>query len=152
MPLLPVLTAFLSGLIFSVGLILAGMIDPARVLAFLDVRGAWDPGLGLVMLTAIVVAAPAYYWVRRKHKTLLRQASHVPRRRPLNRRVFFGSVVFGLGWGLSGLCPGPGLILAGSGNIPALCFVLAMLAGMHFSLRTELYLLRRGRRRKGKSQ
>jgi len=111
MSLIPTLTAFLSGLIFSLGLILSGMIDPARVLAFLDVTGAWNPALALVMASAVATAVPAYAWMRRKHRTVLGTQSHVPRRRAVDLQLVLGAAIFGLGWGLAGLCPGPGLIL-----------------------------------------
>jgi len=153
MMLLLILTAFVAGLSFSLGLIQSGMLVPAPVLGFLDVTGAWSPGLAVVMATAIAVAAPAYFWVRYKHKTLLKHPSGVPRRRPPDVRLVVGSVVFGVGWGLSGLWPGSGLVLAGSGNMGAICFVLAMMAAMHVAFKTELYMLRRQqKRRTGKKQ
>lgn len=124
------LTAFVSGLIFGIGLILSGMINPAKVLAFLDLAGAWDPSLALVMFGAIAVAAPAFVLLNKRRKTLFDEALHIPTRRDLDARLIFGSLGFGVGWGLAGFCPGPALVAVGALRPEAVVFVLAMLAGM----------------------
>lgn len=124
------LVAFLAGLLFGTGLLLSGMTTPANVLAFLDIAGAWNPALAIVMASAITVAAPAFYLVRRRRRTLLGAASALDNRRPVDRALLVGSAVFGVGWGLSGICPGPGLVIAASGSAGALVFVATMSAGM----------------------
>lgn len=121
-------TAFASGLLFGLGLLLAGMANPAKVLAFLDLAGAWDPSLMLVMGGAIAVAAPAYVWARRRQRTLLNGALHLPQARHIDRRLLAGSLLFGIGWGLAGICPGPALVLLAQGK--AVWFTGAMLVGM----------------------
>jgi uncharacterized membrane protein YedE/YeeE len=122
------LFAFLSGLLFGFGLILSGMTDPAKVLAFLDIAGDWNPALMLVMGSAVLVAAPAYALARRRGKTLIGAPLHLPARRRPDARLLGGSALFGVGWGLSGICPGPGLVIAASGLPKALVFVAAMIA------------------------
>ncbi|MDR6394303.1 YeeE/YedE family protein [Herbaspirillum seropedicae] len=124
------LTALLSGLVFGFGLLLSGMADPAKVLAFLDLAGAWDPSLMLVMAAAIAVGVPAFAHARRMKASLLGQPMQLPTARQIDRRLVLGSLVFGVGWGMAGICPGPALVLVGAGQFKGLVFVLAMLAGM----------------------
>ena len=124
------LSAFLCGLLFGLGLLLAGMADPAKVLAFLDLAGAWDPSLALVMLGAILTALPFFGLARGKAHGLLGGAMQLPTRRDLDRRLVLGSLVFGIGWGIAGICPGPALVGLGAGHWQAALFVLGMLAGM----------------------
>ena len=124
------LSAFLCGLLFGLGLLLAGMADPAKVLAFLDLAGAWDPSLALVMLGAILTALPFFGLARGKAHGLLGGAMQLPTRRDLDRRLVLGSLVFGVGWGIAGICPGPALVGLGAGHWQATLFVLGMLAGM----------------------
>lgn len=124
------LTALLAGLIFGIGLLLAGMANPAKVLGFLDLAGAWDPSLALVMLAAIAVAVLPFRWARRQRLTLLDAPMQLPDKRGLDRRLIGGSLLFGVGWGIAGICPGPALAILLSGHWQVLLFVLAMLAGM----------------------
>lgn len=130
MTALTALTALLSGLVFGFGLLLSGMADPAKVLAFLDLAGAWNPSLMLVMAGAIAVALPAFAWAGRMKTALLGQPMQLPTARQIDRRLVLGSLGFGVGWGIAGICPGPALVLVGAGQIKGLVFVLAMLAGM----------------------
>ncbi|AEF44953.1 protein of unknown function DUF395 YeeE/YedE [Serratia sp. AS12] len=125
-----IIFALLSGVIFGLGLIIAGMANPAKVLAFLDITGHWDPSLALVMMGAIAVAVPAFLWARRRQRTLLGETLLVPTNRRLDRRLLAGSALFGIGWGMAGICPGPAWVLAGAGSLPGWLFVAAMLAGM----------------------
>ncbi len=122
--------SFLSGLVFGLGLIVSGMANPAKVLGFLDVAGAWDPSLAFVMAGAIAVAAFAFAVARKRTVSLLGVAMKLPTARDIDRRLVLGSLVFGIGWGVAGFCPGPGLVALGMGQAKALVFVLAMLAGM----------------------
>lgn len=124
------LTAFLAGLVFGIGLLLAGMADPAKVLGFLDLAGAWDPSLTLVMGGAIGVAFLPFSWARRRQRSLLDAPMQLPQKRELDRRLIAGSLVFGIGWGIAGICPGPAVTLLLSGHWQPLLFVLSMLAGM----------------------
>lgn len=122
--------SFLAGLVFGFGLLLSGMTNPAKVLGFLDLAGPWDPSLMLVMAGAIAVSAGAYAVARWRATTWLGLPTLLPAEAPVDRRLTIGSVLFGVGWGLAGICPGPALVLIGTGMPKGLLFVAAMLAGM----------------------
>ena len=122
--------AFAAGLVFGIGLILSGMTDPGKVIGFLDVAGNWDPSLALVMAGAIAVGFFAFVLARRRAQSVLGGAMHLPQRRHIDARLVGGSVVFGIGWGLAGFCPGPALVSLASGEAKAALFVAAMLGGM----------------------
>ena len=125
-----ILFAFAAGLVFGAGLILSGMTDPGKVIGFLDVAGNWDPSLAFVMGGAILVGFFAFRSAGRRGRTFLGGALHLPNRRDIDARLVGGSVVFGIGWGLAGFCPGPALVAFGAGYDEAAVFVLAMLGGM----------------------
>lgn len=125
-----VLMSFVAGLVFGLGLLLSGMANPAKVLGFLDLAGPWDPSLALVMAGAIAVAAPAFFWARKRRVSLLGVPMQLPTATAINRRLVLGSLLFGAGWGVAGFCPGPGLVALGMGVPQAFIFVLAMLVGM----------------------
>lgn len=124
-----VLAAALAGAIFAAGLALSGMTDPARVLAFLNLAGDWDPRLAVVMAGALGVAAPARRWILGRGAPLFGARFPVSKR-DIDGTLVVGAALFGMGWGLSGWCPGPALVSAGSGQVSALVFVAAMAAGM----------------------
>lgn len=124
------LTAFLAGVIFGIGLLLSGMANPAKVLGFLDLAGAWDPSLALVMIGAIGAAILPFSWAKRQSRSLLDAPMRLPDRRDLDSRLIVGSLVFGIGWGIAGICPGPALAVLLSGHWQVVVFVLAMLGGM----------------------
>lgn len=125
------LTAFFSGLIFGLGLLLAGMTNPAKVLAFLDLAGAWDPSLALVMAGAIAVAVIPLQWARKNRLSLLGARMQLPVKREMDARLIGGSLVFGVGWGIAGICPGPAVAILLTGHWKILIFILAMLVGMY---------------------
>ena len=124
------LTALLSGLIFGFGLILSGMANPAKVLGFLDLAGAWDPSLSFVMGGAILVGLAAFFIAYRRTLSFLGGNMHLPNAGTIDRRLVAGSLLFGMGWGVAGFCPGPALVAIGMGETKALVFAAAMLAGM----------------------
>ncbi len=124
------IASLVCGLVFGIGLILAGMTDPAKVLAFLDLAGEWDPSLAFVMLGAIAVASGAFVVAGRRARALLGAPMQIPTRRDLDPRLVLGSLAFGAGWGLAGFCPGPALVALGAGLPQAAIFVAAMLVGM----------------------
>ena len=125
-----VLTSLLSGLVFGLGLIVSGMANPAKVLAFLDLGGAWDPSLALVMAGAIAVGFLAFLIAKKRTLSFLGAEMKLPTARHSDRRLVIGSTLFGVGWGIAGFCPGPGLVALGMGEPKALVFVVAMLVGM----------------------
>ena len=124
------IASFLAGLVFGLGLIVSGMANPAKVLGFLDLTGTWDPSLAFVMVGAISVGILAFAIARRRTASFLGLHMKVPGERPIDRRLVGGSVVFGIGWGIAGICPGPALVLLGVGQDKALVFVGTMLVGM----------------------
>jgi uncharacterized membrane protein YedE/YeeE len=125
-----VATAFLAGLVFGLGLLLSGMADPAKVLGFLDLAGAWDPSLMFVMGGAVGVGAVAFGWARRRRQSLLGEPLRLPTTTAIDRRLLLGALLFGAGWGVAGFCPGPALVALGVGETKAVVFAIAMLAGM----------------------
>lgn len=122
--------ALIAGLLFGSGLLLSGMTNPENILQFLDVTGDWSPALAVVMATAIVVAAPAFWWIRRRQFSLLDDPVNLDNKRPVDWPLVVGAAIFGIGWGLSGMCPGPSLMLAAGQRSFAAVFVVAMIAGM----------------------
>ncbi|HZQ60937.1 MAG TPA: DUF6691 family protein [Casimicrobiaceae bacterium] len=124
------LVALLAGLVFGLGLLLSGMANPAKVLGFLDLFGAWDPSLALVMVGAIAVGLLAFAIAAHRSTTLMGLPMQLPRTAGVDRRLLIGSALFGAGWGLVGFCPGPALVALGAGVPKAVVFVLAMLGGM----------------------
>lgn len=125
-----ILFSLLSGLIFGFGLILAGMANPAKVIGFLDLAGTWDPSLALVMGGGIAVGSVAFAFAKQRTKSLLGLPMQLPTSRQLDARLIVGSLMFGVGWGLAGICPGPALVLLGTGMVQGIVFVAAMLLGM----------------------
>ncbi|WP_417223732.1 DUF6691 family protein [Achromobacter spanius] len=124
------LIAFVSGLVFGVGLIVSGMANPAKVLGFLDLAGQWDPSLAFVMGGAVLITAAGFAVLRRRHTSLTGEPLRWPTATRVDLRLALGSLAFGAGWGLAGFCPGPALVAAAAGVPQALIFVAAMLAGM----------------------
>lgn len=119
-----------SGVLFAIGLGVAGMTKPSKVIGFLDLFGEWDASLAFVMLGAISVYFVAFRLITKRKAPLFDTRFFVPTRRDLDPRLLLGAAVFGVGWGLGGYCPGPGLVTAASGALPALVFVASMAVGM----------------------
>lgn len=137
------LISLLAGLLFGFGLIMSGMGNPDKVLSFLDLAGNWDPSLALVMIGAIAVGLVAFRLARRQTRSLLGFPLQIPTKRTIDWRLLCGSALFGIGWGLAGLCPGPALVLVGAGVARAFVFVAAMLAGMALFTGFDRWLSRR---------
>lgn len=121
--------SFCAGLCFGLGLIIAGMSNPAKVLAFLDLTGKWDPSLAFVMMGAIACTSLPFYVLRKKQRSWFGEAMSWPLLKQIDRRLIGGSLLFGVGWGLAGICPGPALVMLGYGSAKGLVFVGAMLVG-----------------------
>ena len=125
-----VLSAFAAGLSFGLGLVVSQMVNPAKVISFLDVFGAWDPSLALVMASAVAVSALGYFVARRRGVPVFAARLEIPTKRDLDPRLLAGAVLFGVGWGLVGLCPGPAITLLTFRKSEPFIFVAAMLVGM----------------------
>ncbi len=124
------LAAFVSGLLFAIGLVFSGMTQPQKILGFLDFFGNWDPSLMFVMIGAISVHMLAYRFIARQKTPVFATQFHVPNSKEITKQLVIGSALFGLGWGLGGFCPGPSLTAASAGSSSALLFVVAMVLGM----------------------
>lgn len=122
--------ALLSGLLFGIGLIVSGMANPAKVIGFLDITRTWDPSLAFVMGGAISVGFFAFRMAARRKRPICADNMQLPTASHIDKRLVGGALLFGVGWGLAGICPGPGLVLLGAGLTQGLIFVLAMIFGM----------------------
>ncbi|WP_028452031.1 DUF6691 family protein [Chitinilyticum aquatile] len=123
--------ALITGLLFGLGLMLSGMVNPAKVQGFLDITGNWDPSLAFVMGGAIAVGLVFFQLARRRTESLAtHEAMQLPANNTIDRRLILGSIAFGAGWGLAGICPGPAIVALAMGNLDVLVFVIAMIAGM----------------------
>jgi uncharacterized membrane protein YedE/YeeE len=125
-----VIVALICGFVFGLGLLISGMIQPTKVLAFLDIFGAWDPSLAVVMLAALLVAGLGFRLAGRREQPVLAKQRVLPTKTALDRQLVIGSVLFGIGWGLAGLCPGPALENLATLSPRVIAFVIAMIAGM----------------------
>lgn len=125
-----IVVSLLSGLVFGLGLMVSGMADPAKVLGFLDITRLWDPSLAFVMGGAISVGFFAFRMAKKRTRPVCAPDMHLPDAQQIDKRLIGGSALFGLGWGLAGICPGPALVLLGAGIAKGLLFVTAMIAGM----------------------
>jgi uncharacterized membrane protein YedE/YeeE len=128
--------SFIVGFLFAIGLALSGMTQPQKVIGFLNPWN-WDPTLLFVMIGAICVHASSYLLIRKRKSPLLDTRWHVPTRKDITTRLLMGSAIFGLGWGIGGYCPGPGMTSMASGDIRPIVFVVSMIAGMLFFMKTE---------------
>ena len=125
-----ILAQLIIGLLFGAGLVVSGMINPAKVLNFLDLAGSFDPSLAFVMAGAVAVTVLGYRVVLARERPVLASSFHLPARQTVDARLIAGAAIFGVGWGLSGLCPGPAISSLGLGAPGVLAFVPAMIAGM----------------------
>jgi uncharacterized membrane protein YedE/YeeE len=124
------LSQYLIGVLFGLGLIISGMSNPKKILNFLDITGNWDPSLIFVMGGAVIVGLGGFYLASKRTKSFFGGVLQIPTRRDISKPLVLGSLIFGAGWGIAGFCPGPAIVALGAGHLKALVFVLAMLAGM----------------------
>ncbi|KEY57939.1 DUF6691 family protein [Serratia sp. DD3] len=122
--------SLLAGLVFGIGLLVSGMANPAKVIGFLDITRVWDPSLAFVMGGAISVGFFAFRSVKRRTQSVCGGNINLPTSKQIDKRLIGGAILFGIGWGLAGICPGPGLVLLGAGITKGIGFVVAMLTGM----------------------
>lgn len=127
------ISAFTSGLVFGTGLIVSGMTNPAKIIGFLDVTGKWDPSLLLVMGSALAINLFVFRWVKTRKTSLLGSDISLPNKHHIDKSLIAGSIAFGIGWGLSGYCPGPAVASILTGNIGTISFLIAMIIGMLLS-------------------
>ncbi|WP_299969616.1 DUF6691 family protein [uncultured Roseobacter sp.] len=131
------ITCYIIGLVFGLGISLSGMANPAKVLNFFDVAGSWDPSLAFVMAGALIVTFVGYRLVLKRHAPLLAADFQLPKRRDLDLSLIGGATVFGVGWGIAGFCPGGALPALGTGNSDVVVFVAALVAGILAAKRVQ---------------
>lgn len=124
------LMSLCAGLVFGLGLIVSGMTDPSKVIGFLDLAGSWNPSLAFVMGGAVLVGVFAFYFAKTRSRSILGDPMRLPMAEHIDRRLLLGGLLFGVGWGLAGYCPGPALASLATGGSKPLIFTAAMLAGM----------------------
>lgn len=122
--------SLVAGIVFGLGLLISGLANPAKVLGFLDIAGLWDPSLALVMGGAILVGLVAFTVAKKRTLSLLGFNMKLPTNTKIDKRLVGGSLMFGMGWGIAGFCPGPALVAVGAGEIKGIVFVASMVAGM----------------------
>ena len=127
---MPMIASLLCGLIFGAGLLISGMVQPTKVLGFLDIFGAWDPSLAVVMVAALAVSVPGFMLANGRSRPLLTARSFWPTKRDIDSPLIVGAALFGIGWGLVGLCPGPALESLATLSLPVIVFVITMAGGM----------------------
>ena len=125
------LISLIAGIIFGIGLVVSEMVNPAKVLAFLDLFGNWDPSLAFVMIGALVVSSPLFHLIKNNQKPLLAEKFNYSNNKEINNKLIIGSALFGAGWGLGGLCPGPAISSLALLNINSIIFVFAMFIGFY---------------------
>ncbi len=127
-----VLIALVSGIIFGIGLSLSQMINPNKVINFLDITGQWDPSLAFVMMGALIVTFISFRIILKKPDPILEESFHLSKRTDIDKALLAGAAIFGIGWGMSGYCPGPAVASIGSGSIEAIVMVVSIYAGFFF--------------------
>ena len=127
------LISLISGTIFGIGLVVSQMINPEKVLGFLDLFGSWDPSLAFVMIGALTVSSPLFHLIKNKDKPLFAEKFNYSNNKEINNKLIVGSALFGAGWGLGGLCPGPAISSIALLNINSIIFVVAMFIGFYLA-------------------
>jgi uncharacterized membrane protein YedE/YeeE len=128
--MLKIMVNLFAGVLFGLGLTVSGMVDPAKIIGFLDFAGDWDPTLAFVMGGALFVTIPTFRLISRRPRPILADNFDLPTKKDVDSRLLAGSAIFGIGWGLAGFCPGPSVTAMASGLAPVFTFVAAMVAGM----------------------
>ena len=126
------LVSLITGIIFGIGLVISEMINPEKVLGFLDIFGNWDPSLAFVMIGALIVSSPMFHLLKKRKKPIFANEFNYSNNKNLNKGLIYGSVLFGAGWGLAGLCPGPAISSLALSNIYSIIFVVSMFVGFYF--------------------
>ena len=127
------LVALFCGTIFGIGLVISQMVNPAKVLGFLNVFGEWDPSLAFVMIGALIISSPLFHLFKNKEKPMFYTSFSISENKEIDKRLIFGSILFGAGWGLAGLCPGPAISSIALLNISSVIFVFSMFIGFYIA-------------------
>ena len=127
------LVALFCGTIFGIGLVISQMINPAKVLGFLNAFGEWDPSLAFVMIGALIISSPLFHLFKNKEKPIFYTSFSISENKEIDKRLIFGSILFGAGWGLAGLCPGPAISSIALLNISSVTFVFSMFIGFYIA-------------------
>ena len=127
------LVALFCGTIFGIGLVISQMINPAKVLGFLNVFGEWDPSLAFVMIGALIISSPLFHLFKNKEKPIFSTSFSISENKKIDKRLIFGSILFGAGWGVAGLCPGPAISSIALLNISSVTFVFSMFIGFYIA-------------------
>ncbi|WP_435167232.1 DUF6691 family protein [Candidatus Pelagibacter bacterium nBUS_28] len=125
------LVSLISGIVFGIGLVISEMINPEKVLGFLDLFGNWDPSLAFVMIGALIVSSPLFHIIKKKEKPIFAKNFNYSNNKSINNKLILGSAIFGAGWGLIGLCPGPAISSIALSDIHSITFVIAMFSGFY---------------------
>ena len=135
--------ALLTGIVFAIGLVISGMTNPEKVIGFLDFFGHWDPSLALVLIGAVGIYGTAYHIAKRKEKPLMAAKFSLPTNVKIDRRLIIGSAIFGIGWGIAGLCPGAAFTSLASFQPPVLLFMISLILGFVLFSKVDIYLKNR---------
>ena len=127
------LVSLFCGIIFGIGLVISQMINPAKVLGFLNLFGEWDPSLAFVMIGALIVSSPLFHLFKNKEKPIFSTSFSISENKEINKRLIIGSILFGAGWGLVGLCPGPAISSIALFNVSSVTFVFSMFIGFYIA-------------------
>jgi|TARA_B100000959_G_scaffold175798_1_gene184034 hypothetical protein len=131
------IVSLLCGIIFGIGLVISQMINPAKVLGFLNLFGEWDPSLAFVMIGALIISSPSFHLFKNKEKPIFSSSFSIPNKKEIDKELIFGSILFGAGWGLVGLCPGPAITSIALFNVSSAIFVVSMFIGFYIASKTN---------------
>ena len=131
------LVSLFCGIIFGIGLVISQMINPAKVLGFLNLFGEWDPSLAFVMIGALIISSPSFHLFKNKEKPIFSSSFSIPNKKEIDKELIFGSILFGAGWGLVGLCPGPAITSIALLNVSSAIFVVSMFIGFYIASKTN---------------
>ena len=131
------LVSLFCGIIFSIGLVISQMINPAKVLGFLNLFGEWDPSLAFVMIGALIISSPLFHLLKNKEKPIFSSSFSISNKKEIDKKLIFGSILFGAGWGLVGLCPGPAITSIALLNVSSAIFVVSMFIGFYIASKTN---------------
>ena len=131
------LVSLFCGIIFGIGLVISQMINPAKVLGFLNLFGEWDPSLAFVMIGALIISSPLFHLLKNKEKPIFSSSFSISNKKEIDKKLIFGSILFGAGWGLVGLCPGPAITSIALLNVSSAIFVISMFIGFYIASKTS---------------